>query len=256
MCNNWLKFGKLVDYADSVVADFVATGHYARLLPTVPGESPALCRGLDPGTDQSYVLFGIRRDYLPRIQFPVGEFEKGRIREIARELGLRVAEKKDSQEICFVTRGDYADFVRRRRGGDDLSGEIVTTEGQVVGRHAGIEHFTIGQRKGLGVAFGEPRFVVRLEHETRRVVIGRREELACTQITARDTNWLIDEPTEPIRCQVKIRYLSTPVGATVRALPGMRLIAELDEPKHGVAPGQALVCYDGDRVLGGGWMEA
>jgi tRNA-uridine 2-sulfurtransferase len=255
MCNNWLKFGKLFDYADSVGAEFVATGHYARLLPTTAGQSPALCRGRDASKDQSYVLFGIRRDYLPRILFPVGDYEKGRIRQLARGLGLRVAEKKDSQEICFVTRGDYADFVRRRRGGEELSGEIVTTDGQVVGHHAGIESFTIGQRKGLGVAFGEPRFVVRLEPQTHRVVIGRREELACTQISARDTNWLIDEPAEPIRCHVKIRYLSTPVGATVHALAGKRLMAELDEPKHGVAPGQALVCYDGDRVLGGGWIE-
>jgi tRNA-specific 2-thiouridylase len=256
MCNNWLKFGKLFDYADSVGADFVATGHYARLLDGGECASPALCRGVDPGKDQSYVLFGIRRDYLPRVMFPVGEHHKPRIREIARGLGLRVAEKKDSQEICFVTSGDYADFVRRRRGEIDLSGEIVTTDGQVVGQHAGIESFTIGQRKGLGIAFGEPRFVVRLEPETRRVVIGQREELACTRITARDANWLVDEPLKPLRCQVKIRYLSQPVMCTVRCLPNNRLIAELDEPKHGVAPGQALVCYDGDRVLGGGWMES
>jgi tRNA-specific 2-thiouridylase len=177
-------------------------------------------------------------------------------RRLADRLGLRVAEKKDSQEICFVTSGDYADFVRRHREDASLAGQIVTTQGEVVGQHSGLENFTIGQRKGLGVAFGEPRYVVRLEPELRRVVIGRREELACTHITARDANWLIDAPSEPLRCLVKIRYLSTPVAATVHALPDNRLIADLDEPKHGVAPGQALVCYDGDRVLGGGWMES
>src|SRR5690606_732478 len=149
------------------------------LLPSAAGDVPALYRGIDGGKDQSYVLFGVRRELLPRMMLPVGEYSKPQIREMARRLGLRVAEKKDSQEICFVTSGDYAEFVRRRST-SDRSGEIVTTDGQVVGQHAGIENFTVGQRKGLGVAFGEPRFVVRLEPETRRVVIGRREELACT----------------------------------------------------------------------------
>jgi tRNA-uridine 2-sulfurtransferase len=254
-CNNWLKFGRLADYADSVDADYIATGHYARLARVEGEATPALCRGLDPTKDQSYVLFGIDRAILPRLMFPVGDYRKDQIRDLARGLSLRVADKKDSQEICFVADGDYARFVRDRRGQIDTSGEIVTTEGEVLGRHAGLEGFTIGQRKGLGVALGEPRYVVRLERATRRVVIGRREDLACTRITASGTNWLIDEPRAPLRCTVKIRYLSQQVGATVEPLPGGRLRAELDEPKHGVAPGQALVCYQGDRVLGGGWIE-
>jgi tRNA-specific 2-thiouridylase len=201
------------------------------------------------------VLFGIRRKILPRLLFPVGQYRKEEIRERARRLGLRVADKKDSQEICFVTSGDYADFVRRRRRDIDLSGEIVTTDGEVVGRHDGIEGFTVGQRKGLGVAMGERYFVVRLEPKTRRVVIGRREELARREFTAARANWLIDEPTGPLRCAVKIRYLSSPVAATVEPLGDGRLQFTLDEPKHGVAPGQAAVCYDGERVLGGGWIE-
>jgi tRNA-specific 2-thiouridylase len=256
MCNNWLKFGKLCEYADSVGAEFVATGHYARLLPSEsPGESPALCRGLDDSKDQSYVLFGIDRQVLPRVLFPVGGRRKEEIREIAKSLGLRVADKKDSQEICFVPGGDYAEFVRRRRGEVDLSGEIVTTDGHVVGRHEGIENFTIGQRKGLGIAFGEPRYVVRLERETQRVIIGRQEELARTSFSAREANWLIEPPSEPLVCSVKIRYRSQPAPARVTRLPGDRLQIELDEARHGVAPGQAVVCYDGDRVLGGGWIE-
>lgn len=254
-CNNWLKFGRLADYADSVSADYIATGHYARLARVAGEATPALCRGLDPTKDQSYVLFGIDQAILPRLMFPVGEYRKDEIREMARGLSLRVADKKDSQEICFVADGDYARFVRARRGPMDTSGEIVTTDGEVLGRHEGLEGFTIGQRKGLGIALGEPRYVVRLERETRRVVIGRHEELACTHITASGTNWLIDEPHASLRCTVKIRYLSQLVGATVTPLPGGRLRAELDEPKHGVAPGQALVCYRDDRVLGGGWIE-
>jgi tRNA-specific 2-thiouridylase len=201
------------------------------------------------------VLFGIDREILPRLLFPVGEYRKDQIRDMARGLSLRVADKKDSQEICFVADGDYARFVRSRRGELDTSGEIVTTDGKVLGRHEGLERFTVGQRKGLGVALGEPRYVVRLERDTRRVVIGRREELARTTITAGGANWLIDPPTEAFRCTVKIRYLSQQVGATVEPLTGWRLRAELDEPKHGVAPGQALVCYQSDRVLGGGWIE-
>lgn len=257
MCNNWLKFGTLCDYADSVGAEFVATGHYARLRPDADSDGiPALCRGIDDGKDQSYVLFGIQRTVLPRLLFPVGDYRKDEIRALAKDVGLRVADKRDSQEICFVPDGDYAAFVRRKRGGLDLSGEIVTSEGQVVGRHPGLENFTIGQRKGLGVALGEPRFVVRLEADTRRVVIGRREELGRQSLMAREANWLIEPPASPLRCTVKIRYQSRPVPATVEPLPGSRLHVQLDEPQRGVAPGQAVVCYDNDRVLGGGWIES
>ncbi len=255
VCNNWLKFGSLCDYADGVGAEFIATGHYARLVADDASPWPALRRGLDPGKDQSYVLFGIRRELLPRLMFPVGGFQKAEIRERARAIGLRVADKKDSYEICFVPGGDYGAFLQTRLGGEDRRGEIVTTSGEVLGEHAGIEHFTIGQRKGLGVAVGEPRYVVRLEPETRRVVVGARDELARTTFTAARGNWLIDPPQSPLRCEVKIRYLSTPVTAIVTPLPGGRLSFQLDEPQFGVAPGQAAVCYHGDRVLGGGWIE-
>jgi tRNA-specific 2-thiouridylase len=254
MCNNWLKFGKLLDYADGVAADCVATGHYARLTADDAGGTPALCRGVDSSKDQSYVLFGIDRRLLPRMMLPVGTYEKRRIREIAAGLGLRVADKRDSQEICFVTTGRHDEFIRARCG-RDMSGEIVTTDGRVVGRHPGIERFTIGQRKGLGIALGEPHFVVRIEAGSHRVVIGRRDELARQELTANRTNWLIDEPSGQFRCEVKIRYNSSPVPAMVEPLPEGRLRAVFDQPRHGVAPGQAVVCYDGPRVLGGGWIE-
>jgi tRNA-specific 2-thiouridylase len=201
------------------------------------------------------VLFGVTREYLARMLLPVGGFHKPEIRRRAAELGLRVAEKKDSQEICFVTSGEHDDFVRARRGHGDTSGEIVTTEGRVVGTHPGIERFTIGQRKGLGVAMGEPYFVVRIEPETRRVVIGRKNALARRELTARRTNWLIDPPAGPFRCQAQIRYNSKAEPATAEILPDERLQVVFDEPRYGVAPGQAVVCYDGPRVLGGGWIE-
>ncbi len=255
LCNSWLKFGRLFDYAQSAGARYVATGHHARLIPTDGLGPPALCRGRDAAKDQSYVLFGIDRRLLGRLLLPVGEHEKEEIRRIAGQLGLRVAGKRESQEICFVPDGDHAQLVRRRRPGLESSGQIVTTDGTVVGRHDGLERFTVGQRKGLGVAFGERRFVVRLEPETRRVVVGTRDDLARTELTAAGANWLVDEPPGPFRCQVKIRYRSRAVPATVRPMERARFSVAFDEPRHGIAPGQAAVCYDADRVLGGGWIE-
>jgi tRNA-specific 2-thiouridylase len=294
MCNNWLKFGRLFDFADSIGAEYVATGHYARLEAAAPdanagsngdsnagstgdsnagsnGDSnagsdansdassnadgaPALLRGVDLSKDQSYVLFGIERRLLRRMLLPVGGYEKSEIRALAAHIGLRVADKKDSQEICFVTSGKHDEFVRARRD-HDLSGEIVLTDGRVVGTHPGIERFTIGQRRGVGVAMGEPHFVVRIEPDTRRVVIGRHEELARSELTADRANWLVDPPRSPQRGLAKIRYNAAPVPATFAALPGDRIHVRFEEPRHGVAPGQAVVLYDNERVLGGGWIE-
>jgi tRNA-specific 2-thiouridylase len=254
MCNNWIKFGKLFDYADSIGAEFVATGHYARLVTTKVG-TLGLCRGVDDGKDQSYVLFGIERNLLQRMLLPVGDYRKPQIREMAASIGLRVAEKKDSQEICFVTSGHHDEFVRARRGGTDTSGEIVTTAGKIVGRHPGIERFTIGQRRGLGVALGERAFVVKIEPQSRRVVVGSYDELRRRELTARDCNWLVPEPRDAFRCLAKIRYNSPPAPATAEVFPDHRLRVVFDDPRHGVAPGQAVVCYSGDQVLGGGWIE-
>ncbi len=254
VCNTWLKFGKLVDYADSVGARQIATGHYARLVQTSDGRI-ALCRGLDSGKDQSYVLWGIRPEVLTRLQFPVGDYQKEEIRRIADGLGLRhVAGKPDSQEICFVPDQDHARFIRRNRLPQDTSGEIVTTDGRVVGRHDGVEQFTIGQRKGLRVAVGEPRYVVRIDAQSHEVVIGSKDELARRKLSAHGANWFFP-PQQRFECQVKIRYRSTAVGATVETLPGDRFRVEFFDPCYGVAPGQAAVCYRGDEVLGGGWID-
>jgi tRNA-specific 2-thiouridylase len=255
VCNTELKFGKLFDYADSVGAEYVATGHYARLLP-VPGEAvPALYCGVDGGKDQSYVLFGVERGLLGRMLLPVGGYQKSHIRRLAGSLGLRVAQKRDSQEICFVTSGKHDEFVRSRRGDRDTSGEIVTTQGKVVGRHAGIERFTIGQRKGLGVALGEPHFVVRIDPHTCQVVLGRKDDLARTTLTAAGCNWLVGLPPGSFRCLAKVRYNSSVAEATAELLPEGRLRVDFDQPRYAIAPGQAVVCYQGERVLGGGWIE-
>jgi tRNA-specific 2-thiouridylase len=276
-CNNWIKFGKLFAYADSVGAEFVATGHYARIegrgvrseervasrVVPDPG-APALVRGVDATKDQSYVLFGVRRKLLDRMLLPVGGFEKSEIRRLATKVGLDVAAKRDSQEICFVTRGRYDEFIRGRvsprldeRVSEKLArvgGELVLTDGTVVGEHRGIEGFTVGQRKKLGVALGSPKFVVRIEPDTRRVVLGDRVELGRTELAAADCNWLVDAAALPVRCSVQIRYNSTAAPAAI-AWDGARLSVRFDEPQFGVAPGQAAVCYDGERVLGGGWIE-
>jgi tRNA-uridine 2-sulfurtransferase len=254
-CNNWIKFGKLFDYADSVGAEFVATGHYARLEQHSDG-TVALLRGEDAGKDQSYVLFGIRRDLLPRMMLPVGHFEKPAIRSMAMDMGLRVAEKKDSQEICFVTRGRYDEFVRRRRL-TDTTGELVSTSGAVLGAHRGIEGFTVGQRKGLGIALGDRKFVVRIETGTHRVVIGDRDELNRRTLTADRCNWLVDDLGAQ-RCFAQIRYNAPAQPATMTLLPDQRLQVDFDEPQFAVTPGQAVVCYDTSdnrRVVGGGWIE-
>ncbi len=253
-CNNWIKFGKLFDYADSVGAEFVATGHYARL-EDCHGEV-ALVRGVDPGKDQSYVLFGIKRQYLSRMLLPVGDYHKPAIRELAATIGMNVAEKKDSQEICFVTSGRYDEFVKRRRAGEPTPGEFVTTCGEVVGTHEGIEGFTVGQRKGLGVALGERKFVVRIEPETNRVVLGDREELGRRELSAADCNWLTDvAPDASIRGLAQIRYNAGAAAAEFTRLRGNRLQVRFDESQFAVAPGQAVVCFAGERVLGGGWIE-
>jgi tRNA-specific 2-thiouridylase len=253
-CNNWIKFGKLFDYADSVNAEFVATGHYARMVER-DGEA-ALTRGIDDAKDQSYVLFGIEQRYLQRMILPVGEYRKPAIRELAAKVGMNVAEKKDSQEICFVTSGRYDEFVKRRREGETTPGEFVTTAGEVVGQHAGIEGFTVGQRKGLGVALGERKFVVRIEPDTHRVVLGDREELGRRELRAGDCNWLTEIPEDqPLRGLAQIRYNAPAAPAEFTRQEGGRLSVTFDEPQFAVAPGQAVVCYDTDRVLGGGWID-
>jgi tRNA-specific 2-thiouridylase len=251
-CNNWIKFGRLFDYADSVDAEFVATGHYAQLQ-KVNG-STGLFRGRDPKKDQSYALAGIDRDYLDRMLLPVGEYLKPEIRQLAAQAGLRVADKRDSQEICFVTSGHHGEFVRARASGS-TAGNFVLTDGTVVGKHAGIESFTIGQRKGLGIALGEPVFVVKIDAISNQVVLGRSEDLRRDHLTTSGANWLIDPPQCGFRAQAQIRYNSPAQSATVIPADEHRFRVEFDERVAGVAPGQLCVIYESDRVLGGAWID-
>lgn len=257
-CNHWIKFGRLFDYADGVEADFVATGHYARIVEQ--NGTRELHRGLDGHKDQSYALFGIGRARLSGMMLPVGDFEKNRIREIATSLGLGVSDKKDSQEICFVTQGHHSDFVKSRRPEmiGATAGEIVLTDGQVVGTHTGFEAFTIGQRKGLGVALGTPHFVVRIEPETKRVVLGGADDLMAPGLVADQANWLIDPQSLPDRVSVQFRYNGRPHAARVDLDPNnpTRFEVRFENRQSAISPGQAAVVYDGERVLGGGWIIA
>ena len=276
-CNDWLKFGKLFDFADSIDAAFVATGHYARIersgqwpVASAPcGEAeppdrspvtghrshPRLLTGLDSSKDQSYVLFGTPRERLARMLLPIGEMHKQRTRELAERWELPVFNKPDSQEICFVPDQDYAGLIRRRTPEQVQEGEIRDREGNVLGSHSGHQHFTLGQRRGLGLSHPTPLYVVDKDARTNTLVVGSREQLLARAATAHQTNWFTDvPPREGLPCTIKVRYNSPAVPGHVRAIEDDRLEATFEEPVSSVTPGQALVCYDGDRVLGGGWV--
>lgn len=253
VCNTWLKFGKLWSYGKQLDADFVATGHYAQMVDV--GGEPQLHRGSDPAKDQSYVLFGLRRSLLRHLLFPIGGLRKDEVRALAREANLGVADKPDSVEICFVPDNDHAGFIKRRRPDLATAGNIVDTAGKVLAAHDGIEHFTIGQRKGLGFGSASRRYVLDIIPQTHEVVIGDREELLAPALAAARVNWLLDPPTKPLHCQAKIRYRHTPAAAWVVADAEGGARVEFEEPQSAITPGQAVVFYDGDRVLGGGWIE-
>ena len=252
VCNTWLKFGKLWEFAESVGADAIASGHYARIEVDEHG-MPTLLRGVDRGKDQSYVLFGLDPDLLDRVIFPLGGYQKPEIRALAAEAGLRVADKPDSQEICFVPDQDHAAFIRRYRDGVETAGEFVDAAGTVLGEHGGYERFTVGQRRGLGIALGTPRFVTKIDPATRRVTLGSHDDLAVDRLTADRTNWLCPPPAGRFDCTAKVRYRGEPVPA-VAEVDGDELRVRFPSPQHGVSPGQACVLYDDDRVLGGGWI--
>ncbi len=254
-CNDWLKFGKLHTYAKQIDAAFVASGHYARI-DRDDTDHPRLRRGVDRSKDQSYVLFGAPRDRLGEMLLPIGGLRKTEVRAMARELGLPVAGKAESQEICFVPDDDYAGLVRRRSPGAVAPGPIVDTSGRRLGEHPGHQHFTIGQRRGIRVAVGRPLYVVERNAATNTIVVGEKRDLAATGCTARGANWLVDPPPDWIRCTAKIRYNAEPVPARVRPRDDHGLEVIFEQPQLAVAPGQAVVCYDDDVVLAGGWIES
>lgn len=261
LCNNFIKFDQFLEMADGVGAEQIATGHYARLSFNAATRRYEMRTSVDANKDQTYFLFGLTQAQLARTLFPLGGMAKPQVRGLAKELGLPVAEKNDSQEICFVPGGDYANFIKaylteQGRELPDGEGEIVDTAGQVVGTHAGTHRFTIGQRRGLGVAAGEPLYVISTDPTNKRVQVGRDRELMAESLMARGVNWLsIDAPRKPRKAQVKIRNKHTPAEAIL--LPTAdpeRVEVRFREAQRAVTPGQAAVFYDGDLVLGGGWI--
>lgn len=288
VCNTQLKFGRLLQYADMVGAEYVATGHYARIVNRAG--RPHLARALNRAKDQSYVLFGIARGRLARCLFPVGDLpDKAEVRRIAQDLGLRVHAKPDSQEICFVPNNDYKELVAARRPQTQRPGDVLDSQGRVVGRHEGIVNYTIGQRRGLGIAAGSPIYVTRLDAQTNTVTVGPRAELLSRGLVAEQVNWLSDPPPPGTwtPAAIQIRYQHTPTAGEVRwdtavgdadSIEGpqiagptdaetaamaasrdtvaatARVNVRLHDPQPAVTPGQATVFYDGDVVLGGGWI--
>jgi len=262
LCNNFIKFDQFLEMADGVGAEKIATGHYARLTYNEHSGRYEMRTGLDAAKDQTYFLFGLTQAQLARTLFPLGGMVKAQVRQLAKELGLLVAEKSDSQEICFVPNGDYAAFIDayfRENGLNPraTAGEIVDTEGRVLGQHAGTHHFTVGQRRGLRVAAAEALYVIATEPATQRVIVGRNQDLQRSKLSAREVSWLsIEAPREPLRAQVKIRNKHIPADATILppSADGMVDI-HFDQPQRAITPGQAAVFYDRDLVLGGGWIN-
>lgn len=252
-CNETVKFLPLLKRAQSLGAASLCTGHYARIAADASGR-PRLLRGVDPGKDQSYFLFGMPKVALSYVRFPLGGMKKDEVRAHARRLGLPNADKAESQEICFVPDGDHAGFVSRQAGDAVGPGEILDETGSVVGRHDGVQHFTVGQRRGIGVGLGDRRYVIGIDALLRQVRVGPREALRCDRFLADEVRWLAPPPAGELRALVQIRYRHRPRPAHVLVLPDGRAEVLLDDPEHAVAPGQAVVFYDGDEVLGGGFI--
>ncbi len=254
-CNSDLKFATLLDRARGLGAGHVATGHYARVGQDAGGRWE-LRRSADPDKDQSYFLFSLTQEQLAGALFPVGNLRKAEVREQARRLGLNVAEKPDSQEICFVPDGDYASFVARKNPDVEQEGVILDEGGRELGTHGGVHRFTVGQRKGLGLTASTPLYVLKIDAESRAVTVGPRAGLNRSTLTASGVNWIANRiPRAPVRVEAQIRHRHRPAAGSVRALPDRRAEMSFDEPQPAISPGQAVVFYDGDVVVGGGWIE-
>jgi tRNA-uridine 2-sulfurtransferase len=267
LCNTHVKFDQLLVTARQIGAERIVTGHYARIRFDPSSGRYELLRAVDTTKDQSYFLFGLTQEQMSRTRFPLGEATKQQVREIARRTGLPVAEKPESQEICFVPNGDYAQFIEAYRveqgltapedAGGDGQGELVTTSGEVLGHHAGVQHFTVGQRRGLGIAAGRPLYVVHIDSASRRVTVGGEDELLRGGCEVQRVNWISgDAPVAPFEAAVKIRYKHPPAAAVVEPVGASGVRVRFRDAQRAVTPGQAAVFYSGERVLGGGWISA
>ncbi len=260
LCNNHLKFDQLLVTARQIGAERLATGHYARVEFDGESERWLLKRPTDTSKDQTYFLFGLTQEQLSRTLFPLGGMTKPQVRELARQHGLALAEKPDSQEICFVPGGDYKRFIDAylAEQGESLphtAGEIVTTSGEVIGEHSGIHQFTVGQRKGLGVATGSPLYVIQVNGAQRQVVVGSGDELMSNTLRARDLNFIsVDDLRRPMRITCKIRNRHEAAAATIEKTSDDEVLVTFDQPQRAITPGQAAVFYEGEIVLGGGWI--
>src|SRR5437660_140230 len=257
LCNNHLKFDQLLTVAQQIGAEAVATGHYARVEFDGPRNRWLLKRPADRSKDQTYFLFGLTQEQLSQTLFPLGNMTKPEVRDLARKHGLALAEKPDSQEICFVPGGDYKNFIDayladKGESLPDTAGELVTTDGRVIGEHHGIHNFTVGQRKGLGVATGSPLYVIQLKGDTRQVVVGNQDELYSRTLRVHRINLIsVDELREPMRVEVKIRHRHEAAAAVIESSGQNEILVSFDTPQRAITPGQAAVFYDGDVVVGG-----
>jgi tRNA-specific 2-thiouridylase len=261
LCNNHLKFDQLLIVARQIGAERIATGHYARVEHDERSGRWLLQRPADKSKDQTYFLFGLMQEQLSRTLFPLGGMTKPEVRELARKHGLVIAEKPDSQEICFVPGGDYKAFLNAYLSEQGeapfaTAGEMVTSDGRVIGEHQGVHNFTVGQRKGLGVATGSPLYVIQIHNDTRQVVVGNDAELYSRTLRARRVNLIsVADLREPMRVAVKIRHKHQPAPATIESTGPDEVLVTFDSPQRAITPGQAAVFYDGDVVLGGGWIQ-
>ena len=261
LCNNHLKFDQLLVVARQIGADQIATGHYAQVVFDEPRARWQLKRPADKSKDQTYFLFGLTQEQLSRTLFPLGGMTKPEVRELARKHSLVIAEKPDSQEICFVPGGDYKRFLEaylKEQGNSptEMAGDMVTTDGKVIGEHSGVHNFTVGQRKGLGVATGSPLYVIQINNDTRQVVVGKDEELYSRTLLTRRVNLISTaDLREPMRVAVKIRHKHQPAPAVIESAGPDEVLVTFDDPQRAITPGQAAVFYDGDIVVGGGWIE-
>ena len=255
-CNDHMKFGSLLEHADRLGASSVATGHYARTGLDAAAGRATLRRAQDRTKDQSYVLFNLTQEQLTRARFPLGQMRKEDVRHLARDLGLSTAEKPDSQDVCFVRDGNKDGFLRKALGASDEPGPITDRQGRVLGEHRGLLGYTIGQREGLGLAIGKPLYVVAMDRPDNRLIVGSREELLRRTLRATRVNWVsLDPPTQPLRACAKIRSRHEAAPATIVPVEDESVRVEFDEPQSAITPGQAVVFYDDDVVLGGGWID-
>ena len=252
LCNQILKFETLLRRARELQADYLATGHYARI--AHEDGRYALYKGRDRNKDQSYFLFTLTQEQMRHVRFPLGDMGKDEVRQHAARLGLRVAEKAESQDICFVPDGDYVRFLEEQRGTGVMNGDIVYIDGQVLGRHQGTYRYTIGQRRGLGLSWPQPLYVVAIDAANRQVVVGEKRHLAVAGCLVENVNWMISVPGQPLdaACRIRYRHREVPARITVRDDDSVQV--DFQEPQNGVTPGQAAVFYQGDQVLGGGWI--